>query len=108
MRLLQGFPGEVHASVTYTLTPENEVLIDFEATSDAPTPINMAQHSYFNLDIPGTNKTILDHDLFINGWACICLRIAVGALPNLHGCLPCTCKMSPVTLSSMICTVHTK
>ncbi|KAK9789392.1 hypothetical protein WJX73_000061 [Symbiochloris irregularis] len=63
----EGFPGEVHATVKYTLTESNEVLIDFEATSDAPTPINMAQHSYFNLDVPGTNKTILDHDVFING-----------------------------------------
>lgn len=65
--ILQGFPGRVDASVKYTLTPYNEVVIEFEATSDAPTPINMAQHSYFNLDAPGTNKTVLDHLVFING-----------------------------------------
>ena len=67
MLCCQGFPNTVYASVTYTLTPANEVMIDFEATSDGPTPINMAQHSYFNLDEPGTNKTILDHDVYING-----------------------------------------
>ena len=63
----QGFPSTVYASVTYTLTPTNEVIIDFEATSDGATPINMAQHSYFNLEEPSTNKTILDHLVYING-----------------------------------------
>ena len=65
--MFQGFPGTVEASVTYTLTANNEVIINFYATTDKTTPISMTQHSYFNLDVPGTNKTILEHDLFING-----------------------------------------
>lgn len=62
----QGFPGTVNASVTYILTPDNHVILEFEAETDEASPINMVSHSYFNLDGPGTNKTILDHELFIN------------------------------------------
>ena len=54
-------------TVTYNLTDANELITDFEARSDAATPISMVQHSYFNLDGPGTGKTVLDHQLFING-----------------------------------------
>ena len=45
----EGYPGTVEASVTYTLTPENELVMEMVATTDAATPINMAQHAYFNL-----------------------------------------------------------
>lgn len=44
-----GYPGNVEASVTYTLTDDNKIVIDYEATSDAPTVINLTNHSYFNL-----------------------------------------------------------
>ena len=67
-RVLQGFPGTVDASVTYTVTEDNELIIEFEATTDAPTPIGMTQHSYFNLDVPGDDKTVLDHVVFINAY----------------------------------------
>ena len=46
----QGFPGAVDVDVTYTLTDENSIVIDYHATTDADTPINMTNHSYFNLD----------------------------------------------------------
>ncbi len=64
---LQGFPGTVEAAVTYTLTPDSRLLIDFEGTAGAPTPIAMGQHTYFNLDGAAAGGTVLDHQLFVNG-----------------------------------------
>ena len=46
----QGFPGEVHVKVTYTLTLDNAIKIHYEAESDQDTIINMTNHSYFNLN----------------------------------------------------------
>ena len=50
------------AQVTYTLTDRDELRVDFEATTDQPTPINLTHHSYFNLAGAG-NGTILGHEL---------------------------------------------
>ena len=44
-----GFPGTVTVDVTYTLTAQNEVILDYSATTDAPTVINPTSHAYFNL-----------------------------------------------------------
>lgn len=60
-----GFPGNKKAKVTYTLTDDNELKIDYEVTSDKPTHINLTNHSYFNLRGEG-NGDILDHVLVIN------------------------------------------
>jgi aldose 1-epimerase len=60
-----GFPGNVKAKVTYTLTDANELVIDYEATTDKATPINLTQHSYFNLSGEG-NGDILNHEIMIN------------------------------------------
>jgi aldose 1-epimerase len=49
----QGFPGTLSASVTYTVS-EDEVLIELSATTDAPTVVNLTNHSYFNLDGEGS------------------------------------------------------
>ena len=63
------FPGNVTAYVTYTLTPDNGIDIRYEATTDAPTVINMTNHSYFNLN-GDPSKTVenciltLDADCF--------------------------------------------
>ena len=59
------FPGNVEAQVTYTLTADNAIAIDYKATTDAPTVINMTNHSYFNLTGDPTQQ-ILDHELMIN------------------------------------------
>ncbi|MCR5561566.1 MAG: galactose mutarotase [Bacteroidales bacterium] len=59
------FPGHVKAFVTYTLTPDNCVDIQYEAVTDAPTVINMTNHAYFNLHGDG-NKDILDCELYLN------------------------------------------
>ena len=61
----EGFPGNCKVKVTYTLTDANEMVIDYQATTDKDTPINVSQHSYFNLKGEG-NGDILDHDIMIN------------------------------------------
>ena len=60
-----GFPGTVNATVTYTLLPNNALDIAYEAVTDAPTVINMTNHSYFNLSGDPENHTILDDELMI-------------------------------------------
>jgi aldose 1-epimerase len=45
----QGFPGEMHIRVTYTLNDANELRLDYEATTDKPTVANLTNHVYFNL-----------------------------------------------------------
>lgn len=60
------FPGAVTAYVTYTLTEDNRLDISYEATTDAPTVINMTNHSYFNLSGDPANHSICEDRLFIN------------------------------------------
>jgi aldose 1-epimerase len=61
----EGYPGRVNARVTYTLTDSNELVVEYYATTDKPTPINLTQHSYFNLAGEGAGP-ILDHQLTIH------------------------------------------
>lgn len=59
----QGYPGELKATVVYSLTNDNQLDMQFYATTDQPTVVNMTQHSYFNLAGKGD---ILDHQLTLN------------------------------------------
>jgi aldose 1-epimerase len=45
----EGYPGNVRMAVTYSVTPANELVIDYEATTDRATPLNLTHHAYFNL-----------------------------------------------------------
>ena len=60
-----GFPGNVCARVTYSLTDDNTLDIEYEAVTDEPTVINMTNHSYFNLNGDATTD-ILNHLLTID------------------------------------------
>ncbi len=60
-----GFPGEVKASVTFTLTEDNSIDIRYEATTDAPTVINMTNHSYFNLSGDPAGHQVTEDSLFV-------------------------------------------
>jgi aldose 1-epimerase len=60
-----GFPGNAKIKVTYTLNDDNELAIDYEATTDKTTVVNLSQHSYFNLAGEGTGD-ILNHEIMIN------------------------------------------
>ena len=61
----EGFPGNLKTKVSYTLTNENQLILDYEATTDKATPLNLSQHSYFNLAGEG-NDDILNHVIMLN------------------------------------------
>lgn len=61
----QGYPGNLEVAVVYTLTEDNELKLDYTATTDRPTPVNLTHHSYFHLAGAGSGD-VLDHIVWID------------------------------------------
>jgi aldose 1-epimerase len=61
----EGYPGTLEISVTYTLTASNALIVDSRATSDRPSPLGLAHHSYFNL-AGEQSGTVLGHEVMIS------------------------------------------
>lgn len=73
-----GFPGSLTCDVTFTLTDENELIINYSATTDQDTVVNLTNHAYFNLNGEGSGE-ILNHHFTIN---------ADRFLPIKENCIP--------------------
>ncbi|RLF67026.1 MAG: galactose-1-epimerase [Thermoplasmata archaeon] len=61
----EGYPGALELEVLYTVTNDNALKIEYRATTDAPTVVNLTNHSYFNLNGTGCNS-IKDHQMHVN------------------------------------------
>lgn len=83
----EGYPGNLQAKVVYTVTNDNELKIEYTATTDKPTPVNLTNHTYFNLSA-GNAPTIEDHELMLNAAKYTIVNdklIPTGALPDVKG-----------------------
>ena len=86
----EGYPGSLRATAEYSLSERNELWTVLRATADAPTPVNMTNHAYWNLGGAGP-ESILDHELMI----------AAERIVALDDALVPTGELSPVAASAL-------
>jgi len=83
----EGYPGNLDITVVYTLTADNGLKIDYTATTDKATPINLTNHCYFNLSA-GKDSTILAHEMMLKAdkfTEVDTVLIPTGKLPDVNG-----------------------
>ncbi|MGK2862861.1 MAG: aldose epimerase family protein [Chitinophagaceae bacterium] len=83
----EGYPGNLSVLVVYSLSSDNALKIDYTATTDKATPINLTNHAYFNLSA-GKDSTVLDHQVMINADKFTEVNdnlIPTGKLPDVKG-----------------------
>lgn len=83
----EGYPGNLTIAVVYTLTADNGLKIDYTATTDKATPVNLTNHCYFNLSA-GKDSTILAHELMLKAdkfTEVDSVLIPTGKLPDVKG-----------------------
>jgi aldose 1-epimerase len=100
----QGYPGRLDVTVAYALTEDDALVIDFDAVTDKPTPVNLTQHCYFNLAGGGD---ILGHELTIDADGFIPIdptSIPLGAIAPVEG-TPFDFR-APRTIGSRIDAAH--
>jgi aldose 1-epimerase len=83
----EGYPGALSCKVVYSITAESELRIEYEATSDRPTIINLTHHSYFNLT-GERSRDVLGHELTVDADAFLPIDaglIPTGEVRDVHG-----------------------
>jgi aldose 1-epimerase len=83
----ESYPGELKVCVTYALNDANELAVDYHATTSAPTPVNLTQHTYFNLAGEGSGD-VMAHDLTLNASHFVAVDAALiptGELRSVRG-----------------------